>query len=92
MRGNHAKLSYQLHEQGSIPAYAGEPVLRALIGLDWWVYPRVCGGTRPFPPLIKVRGLSPRMRGNRRDVVNYFRDIRSIPAYAGEPQQRRNQY
>ena len=52
--------------EGSIPAGAGEPVLRVRAGRRVQVYPRGCGGTgaptsRPWPG----QGLSPRVRGNR---------------------------
>ena len=52
---------------GSIPAHAGEPGSTASTGRTASrVYPRACGGTgrdrhRPFV----IKGLSPRMRGNR---------------------------
>ena len=74
---------------GSIPAYAGEPRLRARAVHRCGVYPRVCGGTgqrrrRSAPP----GGLSPRMRGNPRLDCGCRRHQRSIPAYAGEPRAR----
>ena len=50
------------------------------------VYPRVCGGTRPLPmPTPRPRGLSPRVRGNRRHRERSESPERSIPACAGEP-------
>ena len=51
---------------GSIPACAGEPrtIRRPTSGKR--VYPRVCGGTISVGQcLVTVRGLSPRVRGNR---------------------------
>ena len=52
----------------------------------YWVYPRVCGGTRRrMPPPGGKKGLSPRMRGNRADSIPVGAARGSIPAYAGEP-------
>ena len=57
---------------------------------DERVYPRVCGGTHPpHPPHPGIRGLSPRMRGNRRQMERRRLEQRSIPAYAGEPPRRK---
>ena len=50
------------------------------------VYPRVGGGTLyRFTPEIRRNGLSPRGRGNPQHPVNQPNDVRSIPAWAGEP-------
>ena len=50
------------------------------------VYPRVCGGTSASPPSTgSIRGLSPRVRGNRRRCARLGGRVRSIPACAGEP-------
>ena len=50
------------------------------------VYPRVCGGTGGQPPYDpQRRGLSPRVRGNRRRARRTVARHRSIPACAGEP-------
>ena len=74
---------------GSIPARAGEPIPRWSRNGRLRVYPRACGGTCPacsrFNP---VPGLSPRVRGNRGQVVPCARDQGSIPARAGEPLSR----
>ena len=50
------------------------------------VYPRVCGGT-VLTLIFKrsVRGLSPRVRGNRYKADLDYQASRSIPACAGEP-------
>ena len=72
--------------EGSIPACAGEPIRTSAQSAKDTVYPRVCGGTAlPRLENPSVRGLSPRVRGNRR--VRAFRDQPrgSIPACAGEP-------
>ena len=67
MRGNLIKPPGVKARGRSIPAYAGEPPSRYAKRYAAKVYPRVCGGTAsgdagPAPR----RGLSPRMRGNRR--------------------------
>ena len=50
------------------------------------VYPRVCGGTDEIVAGVKrVRGLSPRVRGNRANPRNEANWHWSIPACAGEP-------
>ena len=71
---------------GSIPAHAGEPNGRTFERRSPRVYPRACGGT----PVDKqtgraLRGLSPRMRGNRRCCGKGSAGVGSIPAHAGEP-------
>ena len=74
---------------GSIPAWAGEPRLRARLVFRCWVYPRVGGGTsivaqrRP-----RGQGLSPRGRGNPIRLVSAHVEEGSIPAWAGEPERR----
>ncbi len=86
VRGNRVAPTDQVLDDGSIPACAGEP-----IAIFWRVallrvYPRVCGGTRASLLQFFVHaGLSPRVRGNPREI--FFRVFRkgSIPACAGEP-------
>ena len=71
---------------GSIPACAGEP--SAFFAGDGHpqVYPRVCGGTQStVGRMTPLRGLSPRVRGNRDALSGLPRLARSIPACAGEP-------
>ena len=70
----------------SIPACAGEPQEMHRSSPRWRVYPRVCGGTPPcWKSLTTCRGLSPRVRGNRRKGRRQYGAARSIPACAGEP-------
>ena len=70
----------------SIPARAGEPASRSPSQSSESVYPRACGGTRPARrPCPCAQGLSPRVRGNRRDNVAIVVFDGSIPARAGEP-------
>ena len=67
VRGN--LLVQQMPHQGgrSIPACAGEPGFGDAGLPIQQVYPRVCGGTRgDCEILFPSRGLSPRVRGNRR--------------------------
>ena len=70
----------------SIPACAGEPIFpRAVIALHR-VYPRVCGGTGLWFLLRTFfSGLSPRVRGNRKEGWTPDNIDGSIPACAGEP-------
>ena len=71
---------------GPIPACAGEPTVEALVGRSKWAYPRVCGGTGDGLVLLPLaRGLSPRVRGNRRVLGPLRPAARPIPACAGEP-------
>ena len=71
---------------GSIPACAGEPTTSATRPTGARVYPRVCGGTDLlFEVELADEGLSPRVRGNHRQVVLRDTGEGSIPACAGEP-------
>ena len=90
MRGNLGVPWHILSTYGSIPAYAGEPLVQLAVSLPLGVYPRVCGGTRiDRAQQYTAAGLSPRMRGNRNALPGYRYRLRSIPAYAGEPFRRR---
>ncbi len=73
-------------DYGSIPACAGEPARLPRSAWRCRVYPRVCGGTKyKVGEVHKLKGLSPRVRGNHR-VPPAVRPVRgSIPACAGEP-------
>ena len=71
---------------GSIPACAGEPHAGSRLGGQCRVYPRVCGGTATGLMFSRfMRGLSPRVRGNRGGQFRRRRRAGSIPACAGEP-------
>ncbi len=64
-RGNHLARQSDGFLLGSIPAWAGEPLVIIHSLTPDAVYPRVGGGTAPRPPdLISESGLSPRGRGN----------------------------
>ena len=70
----------------SIPACAGEPPAYSPSPLRDGVYPRVCGGTiSRTGGRIAIKGLSPRVRGNRPAMRYVCEACRSIPACAGEP-------
>ena len=72
--------------KGSIPARAGEPSVSSGHRPKGRVYPRACGGTTgdDHPP-VPTEGLSPRVRGNRRNGEGLVGIPGSIPARAGEP-------
>ena len=72
--------------RGSIPAYAGDPNLKAHMIAAHKVYPRLRGGS-PTDKSVQagVNGLSPPTRGilGRRGCC--MSGLGSIPAYAGDP-------
>ena len=71
---------------GSIPAWAGEPVAVGTGHCTSPVYPRVGGGTHVAHVYGRlVGGLSPRGRGNRVITAAQWAWNGSIPAWAGEP-------
>ena len=88
VRGNPKIRAWYEDYQGSIPACAGEPAGRSIGKRIGKVYPRVCGGTSSATQgLTTAKGLSPRVRGNRRASCRRppRSRPRSIPACAGEP-------
>ena len=63
-RGNPTRMAISYLGDGSIPAWAGEPLTRRSLCPWPWVYPRVGGGTEPGEVSTKGSGgLSPRGRG-----------------------------
>ena len=86
VRGNLRSCPDAVHRARSIPACAGEPGTAQRSAGSPAVYPRVCGGTgqQGYNTAI-LRGLSPRVRGNRRHPAQAQRLRGSIPACAGEP-------
>ena len=77
-------------EQRSIPAWAGEPPIDLTHVVEETVYPRVGGGTRyGLTNGDRIVGLSPRGRGNLEQAGHPYQNLRSIPAWAGEPRQQR---
>ena len=86
VRGNPAGTALENVERRSIPACAGEPAGFARCRCAVRVYPRVCGGTSTRAwSCSGVKGLSPRVRGNRTRAVDVAMKDGSIPACAGEP-------
>ena len=86
VRGNPERPALAKILHGSIPACAGEPHGNGFVVWHVRVYPRVCGGTSALSRLNSpAKGLSPRVRGNRRLTPAGGRPYRSIPACAGEP-------
>ena len=85
-RGNPRHNGIQSLMPGSIPAWAGEPILNAGPRNRFTVYPRVGGGTLPSLAFISsASGLSPRGRGNLCGLRDGLIVNGSIPAWAGEP-------
>ena len=85
-RGNRARPG-QLHVQpGSIPAWAGKPMIGSPSTIPTTVHPRVGGETDSENPAGGVKvGPSPRGRGNHRLVQHQVLILGSIPAWAGKP-------
>ena len=90
VRGNPHRLDRAGDFRRSIPARAGEPRPSGTSATRSRVYPRACGGTRLLPaPGGLDLGLSPRVRGNPRDLGRGHALRGSIPARAGEPSSSR---
>ena len=86
VRGNHWSNHVQKANRGSIPARAGEPSTPTFPTSTCRVYPRACGGTFPVGDAGELLdGLSPRVRGNRKNARPTGMRSGSIPARAGEP-------
>ena len=86
MRGNHLRVCDAAWSGGSIPARAGKPTTPSRKRRRKGVYPRACGETRrSIGKSRKGRGLSPRVRGNRRITEPRHVFGGSIPARAGKP-------
>ena len=86
VRGNPKSIFLLVVLGGSIPACAGEPSQPPHWAQGQKVYPRVCGGTTSSPlDRRNHAGLSPRVRGNLKDVDDGITSVGSIPACAGEP-------
>ncbi len=86
VRGNPRFNPYDPPPPGPIPACAGQPNPNVLMPRRLGAYPRVCGATDDdrlaFCPL---KGLSPRVRGNRDWSPCGTPRVRPIPACAGQP-------
>ena len=89
VRGNRLCTAIMYTSAGSIPACAGEPGGRHSGKPACQVYPRVCGGTNDNGhEQWAYIGLSPRVRGNLRLLLQLPGAVGSIPACAGEPPSR----
>ena len=91
MRGNPIRPFRPRPGRGTIPAHAGEPIAASEAIAKRGDYPRACGGTELEAGMRNaLKGLSPRMRGNRRQsaVDTFHRG--TIPAHAGEPSEQVN--
>ena len=90
VRGNLRETGEYRKSTRSIPACAGEPRSIHPGRKNLGVYPRVCGGTSGIPEnTLAETGLSPRVRGNLILIGFKVSYRRSIPACAGEPNDRK---
>ena len=88
-RGNHHPPSHGMRSTRSIPAWAGQPSLSSPNSDSAAVYPRVGGATfRIYLITYYYSGLSPRGRGNRLVGFAWSLVCGSIPAWAGQPNNR----
>ena len=86
MRGNPEACGAAAGQFGSIPTHAGKPAARVVFFTASRVYPHACGETSPCTPwCVSCAGLSPRMRGNRLQLVDCRHGRGSIPTHAGKP-------
>ena len=85
-RGNQRKWPGGTLLDGTIPAWAGEPLACQGTPHRQWDHPRVGGGTASaLYRTMNLMGPSPRGRGNRAPVRGMRSPLRTIPAWAGEP-------
>jgi len=88
VRGHRRRGAGRPLRRWSIPACAGPPQKAARTLRPSWVYPRVCGATiSVFGSILRMSGLSPRVRGHLNIRVTASCPARSIPACAGPPLQ-----
>ena len=75
-----------MQHAGSIPAYAGDPILRPACSRAARVYPRLRGGSiKTASNGERGLGLSPPTRGIHSPRFRAYGRRGSIPAYAGDP-------
>ena len=85
-RGIRGARARRVSENGSIPAYAGDPAGKGNPLARFAVYPRLRGGSCAASMARTGRtGLSPPTRGIRSYMPSMTPVSRSIPAYAGDP-------
>ena len=91
-RGNRVQDNPQHADGGSIPAWAGKPWTSGALPASSAVHPRVGGETGHTEDGIPVHaGPSPRGRGNPSPPRHPVNATRSIPAWAGKPEQEAQQ-
>ena len=86
VRGNRPPSPSRRGSSRTIPARAGEPRRASSISSASADYPRSCGGT--VDDKVEggsIEGLSPLVRGNHHHSAAAGRQVRTIPARAGEP-------
>jgi len=85
-RGNLSPMISVMSVMRTIPAQAGEPEPVGKVYFCSRDHPRAGGGTSSLHVLVnRIRGPSPRRRGNPVCLVSVIRILRTIPAQAGEP-------
>ena len=85
-RGNHRPRGASDHGTGTIPAQAGQPPDHRPVRRRRRDHPRAGGATnRTTRPAARVRGPSPRRRGNLAQLGVAHVHRRTIPAQAGQP-------
>ena len=86
VRGNLPWMRSAIRQIGPIPACAGQPEISLPTAPVVRAYPRVCGATQIGARLHRLlRGLSPRVRGNRPWRATEPGANGPIPACAGQP-------
>ena len=90
VRGNRNSQNLSGMIFGPIPACAGQPFQLFSLSIYSRAYPRVCGATAGCTfRAASNRGLSPRVRGNRKKSPLRVGCGGPIPACAGQPQMHR---
>ena len=85
MRGKAAITARRVPAARITPAYAGKSFFRLLVFHRPWDHPRVCGEKPGFPQVGEfVSGSPPRMRGKVEFLLDFTRQFRITPAYAGK--------
>ena len=89
VRGNRSQAARKGLWERSIPAGAGQPSGKHGRACEEEVYPRGCGATYASDcDRHRLRGLSPRVRGNHFPSLISHSSSRSIPAGAGQPKKQ----
>ena len=84
--GNLIKWGQFARDFGPIPTCVGQPAQATAAGRCAAAYPHVCGATVPMPPAAhSMRGLSPRVWGNRSGYAAFITENGPIPTCVGQP-------